>query len=125
MGIISYLPVLLPIALNGIYGDRYLLYPFCCGFFIWVSFDFSKYKMDSIHPIHLIFTGLQRVPEWEKRFIYVECRVSHSDSSYSKAKLQYHIIIIYTSEMVLITTKDLLDDDVPYLDIVQFICHLF
>ena len=44
LGIVSYFPVFLPIALNGIYGDRYLYIPLL-WFSIWVSsFDFTKYK---------------------------------------------------------------------------------
>ena len=117
LGVVSYFPVLLPIALNGIYGDRYLYIPLF-WFSIWVSsFDFKKYKwLYIIVLLGFSYRTSQRIPEWKNDLYMWNAEVLRSDSSYSKASLAH---ILYNEghyEMALNYYKDAFDDDVPYLD---------
>jgi protein O-mannosyl-transferase len=118
LGVLSYVPVLLPIALNGIYGDRYLYIPLL-WFSIWLSrsFEFQRYKWIYI----MMFLGFSyrvslRIPEWKNDLFMWNAEVLHTESSYAKASLAH---ILYNEghyETSLNYYKDAFDDDVPYLD---------
>ena len=118
MGILCYIPVLLPISLNGIYGDRYLYLPLI-WFSLWISQFYRYHRSLSIFGIMFLsfsYRISERIPDWKNDLFVWNSEVVHSDSSYAKASLAH---ILYNEghyDTALLYYKDAFDDDIPYLD---------